>query len=66
MFDTVESSSSSLDRGVMNWTSVLNRQIRQTSADRIQTQQPIDQKPLMPSGGGEIKRPIAKISNKLE
>ena len=51
MFDTVESSSSSLDRGVMNWTSLLSRQTRQTSADRIQTQQTIDQKPLLSTGG---------------
>lgn len=37
MFDTVDSSSTSLDRGIVNWSALLQRQYtRQASADRIQ------------------------------
>ena len=48
MFDTVDSSSTSLDRGVMNWSTILSRHTRQTSADRISHSPSIDQKPVLP------------------
>lgn len=35
MFDTVDSSSTSLDRGIVNWSALLQRHTRQASADRI-------------------------------